>query len=79
MEVDPLTEDVKQITYLPNDAPGMIDLTAAGKLLYVLSPGNGTTKPAVVVVDVSERPAKQVQLFEPEGVPKSAQGMAMIL
>ncbi|KAL8954487.1 MAG: hypothetical protein Q9183_007093 [Haloplaca sp. 2 TL-2023] len=79
VEVEPLTEEVKQITYLPNDAPGMIDLTAAGKLLYVLSPGNGTTKPAVVVVDVSERPAKQVQLFEPEGVAKSAQGMAMIL
>lgn len=41
---------------------GMIDLVAAGKMVYALSPGDGKTmKAAVAVMDVSQRPARQVQ------------------
>ncbi|KAH9895355.1 hypothetical protein F4778DRAFT_746424 [Xylariomycetidae sp. FL2044] len=63
------------------DDPGFVDLKGAGGFLYVLSPGNGTTGAAVVVMDVSEGQgrAKLVQRFGLEGVAgKSAQGMAIL-
>ncbi|KAI8944692.1 hypothetical protein F4801DRAFT_192565 [Xylaria longipes] len=62
-----------------NGDPGLIDLRAAGNLVYALSPGNGTTPAAVTVVDVVTK--KQVQHFQLEGIDfgKNAQGMAMLM
>ncbi len=43
----------------------MVELVAAGLMVYALSPGDGKmTKPPVVVIDVSQRPAKQVEISE---------------
>ena len=61
-----------------NGDQGLIDLRAAGDFVYALSPGNGTTKAAVTVVDVMNK--KQVQHMELQclGVGKNAQGMALL-
>ncbi|KAI1331219.1 hypothetical protein F5Y16DRAFT_296045 [Xylariaceae sp. FL0255] len=61
--------------------PGFIDLKAAGDFLYVLSPGNGTSTPAILVLDISggQGTAKQIQRFSLEGIAgKLAQGMAIL-
>ncbi|KAK2032527.1 hypothetical protein LX32DRAFT_661189 [Colletotrichum zoysiae] len=62
-----------------NGDPGLTDLKAAGRFIYALSPGNGTTQPAITVVDAVGK--KQVQHFELQkfGVGKNAQGMAVLL
>ncbi|GKT52679.1 3-carboxymuconate cyclase [Colletotrichum tofieldiae] len=62
-----------------NGDPGLTDLKAAGKFVYALSPGNGTTQPAITVVDAVGK--KQVQHFglQQLGVGKNAQGMALLL
>lgn len=62
-----------------NGDPGLIDLKAAGGFLYALSPGNGTTKPAITVIDLDCK--KQVQHFELQdlGVGKNAQGIAILI
>ena len=59
VEVDPASERILQSTSLPNANPGIVDLVAAEKMVYALSPGDGKkTKAAVAVVDVSQSPAK---------------------
>ncbi|EFQ35956.1 uncharacterized protein GLRG_11100 [Colletotrichum graminicola M1.001] len=62
-----------------NGDPGLTDLKAAGRFVYALSPGNGTTQAAITVVDAVGK--KQVQRFELQqfGVGKNAQGMAVLL
>jgi len=62
-----------------NGDSGLIDLRAAGKFVYALSPGNGMTQAAVTVVDAVSK--KQVQHFQLQdlGVGKNAQGMAVLL
>ncbi|RFU80131.1 hypothetical protein TARUN_2094 [Trichoderma arundinaceum] len=62
-----------------NGDPGLIDLRAAGSFVYALSPGNGTTLPAVTVIDA--RSKKQVQHFQLKGLDasKNAQGMAILV
>lgn len=62
-----------------NGDPGLIDLRAAGHLVYALSPGNGTTPAAVTVVDAVTK--KQVQHFQFSGdqFGKNAQGMALLM
>lgn len=61
-----------------NGNPGMIDLQAAGGMVYALAPGNGTTPAAVTVFDVSggKGTAKEVQNFVVEGADNRAMGMA---
>ncbi|OIW33070.1 hypothetical protein CONLIGDRAFT_695437 [Coniochaeta ligniaria NRRL 30616] len=68
-----------QIDLSSNGDPGLIDLRAAGNFVYALSPGNGTTSPAVTVVDAIG--ARQVQHFQLQGlgVSKSAMGMAVLV
>ncbi|WAO93401.1 Hypothetical protein NCS54_01094800 [Fusarium falciforme] len=64
-----------------NGDPGLIDLAAAGNFVYALSPGNGTTKAAVSVVDVlnGSGSAKMVQHFElAEMAGKTAMGMKVL-
>lgn len=65
-----------------NGDPGLIDLAAAGNFVYALSPGNGTTKAAISVVDVSNGSgsAKMVQHFElAEMAGKNAMGMKVLV
>jgi DNA-binding beta-propeller fold protein YncE len=68
-----------QIDLSANGDPGLIDLRAAGRFVYALSPGNGTSPAAVTVVDVMAK--KQVQHFmlQSVGAGKNAQGMAVLL
>jgi hypothetical protein len=67
---------LSQIDLSRNGDPGLIDLKAAGRFVYAVSPGNGTTQGAIAVVDARRR--KQVQQVELGGIGagKSAQGMA---
>lgn len=73
---------VKELDLSANGDPGMIDMMSAGNFIYALSPGNGSTTPAITVVDVSggAGSAKQAQHFTLEGLAtSSAQGMAALL
>lgn len=80
VEVDTTSGALIKELVLGNGNPGMIDLASAGNFIYALSPGNATTKSAVVVFDVSggQGSAKQVQNFSPTGVTDSAQGMTVV-
>ena len=62
-----------------NGDPGLVDIRAAGQFLYALSPGNGTTVPAVTVVDVFSR--QQVQHYELAdlGMSNASEGMALLV
>ncbi|POS79352.1 hypothetical protein DHEL01_v202237 [Diaporthe helianthi] len=61
-----------------NGDPGLIDLKAAGNMVYALSPGNGTTNAAVTVVDATSK--KQVQHLDMKalGFDANAMGMAVL-
>lgn len=67
-----------QISLSADGDPGLIDLAAAGKYVYALSPGNGTTQAAVAVVDVLAKREVQHFQLQAEGVGKNAQGMAVL-
>jgi hypothetical protein len=68
---------LNEIDLSSNGDPGLIDLEAAGDFVYALSPGNGTTKPAVTVVNAKSK--KQVQHLQLAGLlSKNAQGMAIL-
>ncbi|KAM0419060.1 hypothetical protein ACHAPT_011999 [Fusarium lateritium] len=73
---------VSELDLSCNGDPGLIDLAAAGNFVYALSPGNGTTKAAVTVVDVSSGSgsARMVQHFElGEMAGKTAMGMKVLV
>jgi hypothetical protein len=78
VEVDLKTGEKIKDLQSQNGNPGMIDLQAAGKMIYALAPGNGTTKATVTVFDVSggKGTAKEVQNFAVQGADNKAQGMA---
>ncbi|KAI4253524.1 MAG: hypothetical protein LQ352_003636 [Teloschistes flavicans] len=78
VEIEPLTGRILQNTILPNSNPGMTDPVAVGKLFYALSPGLGNTSASVAVVDVSKRPAQQIQNFAFNHGSRSAQGLAWL-
>lgn len=61
-----------------NGDPGLIDLKAAGNMVYALSPGNGTTNAAVTVMDATAK--KQVQHVDMQalGLDGNAMGMAVL-
>ncbi|KAH8747295.1 hypothetical protein F5883DRAFT_721336 [Diaporthe sp. PMI_573] len=61
-----------------NGDPGLIDLKAAGNMVYALSPGNGTTNAAVTVMDATSK--KQVQHLDMQalGLDGNAMGMAVL-
>ncbi|KAL2872404.1 YncE family protein [Aspergillus lucknowensis] len=61
VEVDADDASIVSAVDLPNDDPSGLDLIAAGDLVYLLSPGNGTTDAAVTVWDAAKE--KQVQRF----------------
>lgn len=70
---------VSIIDLATNGDPGLIDLEAAGKFVYALSPGNGTTPAAVTVVDVTSKAQVQHLQLKVAGLSKNAQGMALLL
>ena len=61
-----------------NGDPGLVDIKAAGRFLYALAPGTGTTVPAVTVVDVLSR--QQVQHFTlgDFGMSNVSEGLALL-
>lgn len=61
-----------------NGDPGLIDLKAAGNMVYALSPGNGTTNAAVTVVDAGSKMQVQHVDMAALGLDKNAQGMAVL-
>ncbi|KAH8895458.1 hypothetical protein GQ53DRAFT_50910 [Thozetella sp. PMI_491] len=67
-----------EIDLSKNGDPGLIDLRAAGDFVYALSPGNGTSQPAVTVVNALQK--MQVQHFELQqlGADKNAQGLTVL-
>ncbi|KAF1945499.1 hypothetical protein EJ02DRAFT_441875 [Clathrospora elynae] len=71
-----------QLDLSANGNAGRIDLKAAGDFVYALSPGTGTGKAAVTLLDISEGKGtmKEVQHFGLGGVAGgNAQGMAVKL
>ena len=62
---------------LENGDPGLIDLQTAGRFVYALSPGNGTTSAAITVVDSFK--GRQIQHFKLDklGAGKLSQGLAV--
>ncbi|KAK2601436.1 hypothetical protein N8I77_010885 [Diaporthe amygdali] len=61
-----------------NGDPGLIDLKAAGSMVYALSPGNGTTNAAVTVVGAQSKEQVQHLDMSTLGLDKNAQGMAVL-
>ncbi|KAF2634729.1 hypothetical protein P280DRAFT_511716 [Massarina eburnea CBS 473.64] len=59
--------------------PGLTDLGSAGRFVYALSPGNGTTEAAVSVVDVVSKKLVQRKGLGVVGVKGTAAGMAVLL
>ncbi|KAI4102193.1 MAG: hypothetical protein LQ339_004717 [Xanthoria mediterranea] len=81
VEVDPRTGAILQNTKLMQGNPGYVDLLVGGKFVYALSPGSkdGVRKAYVAVVDVSSRPARPVQNFQPPGPGRSSMGMTAFM
>lgn len=61
-----------------NGDPGLIDLKAAGNMIYALSPGNGTTNAAVTVMDANSKMQVQHLDMASLGLDANAQGMAVL-
>lgn len=61
-----------------NGDPGLIDLKAAGNMVYALSPGNGTTNAAVTVMDANSKEQVQHLDMKALGLDGNAMGMAVL-
>ncbi|KAK6850382.1 hypothetical protein PG995_005129 [Apiospora arundinis] len=66
-----------QVDLSPNGDPGLIDLMAGDNFIYALSPGNGSTPPAITVVDAMKK--TQVQHFQIGSAGKNSMGLAMMV
>lgn len=81
-ELDQKTGDVLATQNVTNTNPGMTNVVAAGKFVYALSPGNGTSRPAIVVFDASagQRWAQHIENFEiPGQISAAAHGLGVYL
>ena len=67
-----------EIDLSANGDPGLIDLRAAGDFVYALSPGNGTTSPAITVVNALSKKQVQHLQLQSMGIDANAQGMAVL-
>ncbi|TLS25580.1 hypothetical protein PpBr36_07872 [Pyricularia pennisetigena] len=63
---------------LASGDPGLIDLQAAGRFVYALSPGNGTTLAAVTVVDARTRKEVQHMQMDAKLAGKNSMGLALL-
>ena len=61
-----------------NGDPGLIDLKAAGNMIYALSPGNGTTNAAVTVMDAKSKQQVQHLDMAALGLDGNTMGMAVL-
>ncbi|MCJ1466089.1 hypothetical protein MMC07_004708 [Pseudocyphellaria aurata] len=77
VEIDPVTGNILQTTTLPNNNRGMIDLASAGRFIYALSPATPGVQGAVVVVEVGNGAARQVQNFVLNTAGSAAVGMTV--
>ena len=68
----------EQVDLSANGDPGLIDLKAAGNMIYALSPGNGTTNAAVTVVDANSKMQVQHLDMKSLGLDGNAMGMAVL-
>lgn len=77
IEMSSVNAEVISTVDLTNGDPGLIDLQAVGEFVYALSPGNGTTEPAITVIDIHRK--QQIQHFQVRhlGGSKSSQGLAI--
>lgn len=64
-----------------NGGPGLTDVTSGGNFVYALSAGNGTTKTAVTVLDVSGGNVKRIQHFDVSstGGGRNSQGLTLLM
>lgn len=76
VEIDPNDGSIVKQLELTNGNPGMIDLAAAGKFVYALSPANGT-KVGVFDVSGGKGAVKEVQNFQVAAEGNSASSMGM--
>ena len=80
VEIDTATGSLLQSSNLTNGNAGNIDLVAAGKFMYLLSPGTTAGAGAkIVVVKVGKKGAavKEVQNYEVQGAGGSSQGLTL--
>jgi hypothetical protein len=70
--------EILSVINLTNGDPGLTDLQVAGRYIYALSPGNGTTSAAITVVDSFLGQQIQHFLVDGFGAGKSSQGMAIL-
>lgn len=68
---------INQIDLSASGDPGLIDLAASGKFIYALSPGNGTTKAAMMVVSTATMSMAQRVDLSALGADKSVQGVTI--
>ncbi|KAH8176178.1 lactonase, 7-bladed beta-propeller domain-containing protein [Sarocladium implicatum] len=68
---------LNEIDLSENGQSGMIDLAAAGKMVYVLAPGNNETEPAIVVLDAETKEVAQTVELGSLGITGRVQGMAV--
>lgn len=68
---------LNEIDLSANGQSGMIDLAAAGPMVYVLAPGNNETAPAIVVLDAASREVAQTVELGSMGITGRVQGMTI--
>ncbi|CBF84006.1 predicted protein [Aspergillus nidulans FGSC A4] len=78
VELDAVDARILRITSLFNHDPGLVDLVVVDRLVYALSPGNGTTDAAITVFDIEKNQQVQHYSLKALGVGPAAMGMAYL-
>ncbi|KAL4816190.1 hypothetical protein BDW67DRAFT_175679 [Aspergillus spinulosporus] len=78
VELDAVNARILRTASLPNDDPGLVDLVVVDRLVYALSPGNGTTDAAITVFDIERNQQIQHYSLRALGVGPGAMGMAYL-
>lgn len=78
VELDAVDARILRTTSLPNHDPGLVDLVVVDRLVYALSPGNGTTDAAITVFDIEKNQQVQHYSLKALGVGPAAMGMAYL-
>ncbi|KAL4762840.1 uncharacterized protein BDW70DRAFT_133109 [Aspergillus foveolatus] len=78
VELDAVDARILRTTSLPNHDPGLVDLVVVDRLVYALSPGNGTTDAAITVFDIEKNQQVQHYSLKALGVGPGAMGMAYL-
>ncbi|KAL4987018.1 hypothetical protein BDW68DRAFT_188339 [Aspergillus falconensis] len=78
VELDAVDARILRSINLPNDDPGLVDLVIVDRLVYALSPGNGTTDAAITVFDIERNQQVQHLSLKEFGAGPGAVGMAYL-